>query len=108
MKLRNLLGGQLFAVGFLKLIDIIFHLQSHALRQRHNFIDNGFHGHYLKLTLDNTLRLRPNRSEGSLGDTSPGIFDQVKQGKDVEVIFPKPSEIKTGLFIKAHWSILIV
>ncbi|GBO01178.1 hypothetical protein AVEN_181021-1 [Araneus ventricosus] len=81
MQLRNLLGGQLLAVGFLKLIDIIFHLQTHDLCQRHNFVDNSFHRPYLKLTIDITLRLLPNRNEGSLGDHFPDKFDHHDQAK---------------------------
>ncbi|GBO15826.1 hypothetical protein AVEN_211407-1 [Araneus ventricosus] len=87
------------------LIDIITnHLQSHDLGQRHNLVDRRLYSYCLKsleVTFDNAFRpkLLPSRSEGSLGDFFPPIFDYLGVDKDMEVMFPKLSENKTGLFM---------
>ncbi|GBN68485.1 hypothetical protein AVEN_180319-1 [Araneus ventricosus] len=81
MQLRNLFGRQLLTVGFLKLIDSIFHLQFHDPRQRQNLVDFRFHRYCLKLTLDNTTRLLQNRNKGSRGDPFPDILDHSDQAK---------------------------
>ncbi|GBN56897.1 hypothetical protein AVEN_46554-1 [Araneus ventricosus] len=104
MQLHELFGGQLLAVVVLKLIDIIFHFQSHDFDQRHNLVDCRLHRYCLKplkVIFDNVLRskLLPSRSESSLGDPFPCIFDHLEAGNDVEVMFPKLSESKTGQFI---------
>ncbi|GBM68453.1 hypothetical protein AVEN_5172-1 [Araneus ventricosus] len=44
-------GSQVFAVVFLNLIDIIFHLQSHDLGQRHNFVQCRLHRYCLRSDL---------------------------------------------------------
>ncbi|GBM49340.1 hypothetical protein AVEN_148669-1 [Araneus ventricosus] len=91
MQFHKFFGGQLLAVLFLKLIDIILiHLQSHDLGQRHNLVDYRPHRYCLKplkVTLDNVLRtkLLPSRSESSLGDPFPLLFDQLEKGNAVEV-----------------------
>ncbi|GBO20136.1 hypothetical protein AVEN_48738-1 [Araneus ventricosus] len=95
----------------LRLIDIItIHLQSHDLGQRHNLVDSRLHRYCLKpleVTFDNAFRpnLLPSRREGSLGDLFPPIFDYLGVDKDMEVMFPKLSENKTGPFMASRWLI---
>ncbi|GBN38095.1 hypothetical protein AVEN_191518-1 [Araneus ventricosus] len=90
-------GGQLLAVLFHNLIDIIvIHCQSHDIGQRLDLV--GSRLKYLKVTLGNAHwpKFLPSRSEGSLGNSFPCIFDQLEAGNNIEVIFQKLSEREIG------------
>ncbi|GBM14070.1 hypothetical protein AVEN_209959-1 [Araneus ventricosus] len=68
----------------------------HHCGQRHNHLVCRLHGYcliHLKVTFDNALqpKLLPSRSEGSFRDVFSIIFQN-----DVEVIFPKLPENKSG------------
>ncbi|GBN92011.1 hypothetical protein AVEN_51286-1 [Araneus ventricosus] len=85
MQIYKLFGGQLLAVLFHKLIDIIsihIHLQSPDVGQRYYLVDYRLHrvltvSELLNVIFDNNLRpkLLPSRSEDSLGNPFPCIFN---------------------------------
>ncbi|GBN51664.1 hypothetical protein AVEN_85036-1 [Araneus ventricosus] len=97
MQLHRLFSGQLLAVFVYKIIDIIAtHLHSHDLSPIHKLVDYRLHClRLLNVTFDKTLRpkLLPSRSEGSLDNLFPYIFDHFEAGKDLEIIFLICSEI---------------
>ncbi|GBO08946.1 hypothetical protein AVEN_170366-1 [Araneus ventricosus] len=97
-KFLQVFCGQLLAVRFLKLIDIIFiHLQPHDFSLRHTIsLLQTQTLKPLKVAFNNALRskLLPSGSEGSFGNLFSSINYQLEAGNDVAVIFPKLSENK--------------
>ncbi|GBM60865.1 hypothetical protein AVEN_179015-1 [Araneus ventricosus] len=93
MQLHKLYGGQLLVVLFHKLVNIIaIHLQYLILAEDTISLTIGsteYRLRVLNVTFNNTLRpkLLPSRSEGSLGNPFPCIFNHFEAGNDIEVIF---------------------
>ncbi|GBO41039.1 hypothetical protein AVEN_239978-1 [Araneus ventricosus] len=93
MQFRMFFSGQLLTVLYHKLIDIILiRLLSIDLGQTNNLVDYRLHRYCLKalkVAFDNAVRLTllPSRSEGSLSNSFPRIFNKIEAGIDVEMIF---------------------
>ncbi|GBM19039.1 hypothetical protein AVEN_172505-1 [Araneus ventricosus] len=106
------LRHQFLAGVFHELIDVIIHLQSHNLSPRHNLVDCRLRSYCLKpheVTFDNAFRpkILPSRSEGSLGDPIPRIFDHLAARNDVEVIFPNYLRVRLVLPLSHYGSFVV-
>ncbi|GBM58487.1 hypothetical protein AVEN_212747-1 [Araneus ventricosus] len=100
MQLHKLFCGQRLFGLFLKLIDIIFHLQYLGWPDTISLTAGSteYCLRLLNVAFANNFRpkLLPSRSEDSLGNPFPCIFDHFEARKNVEVLSLKFSENKVG------------